>query len=251
MQIELIVALVSGAIAIASAGLAIIGQLRVARLSGEFEASRLTEEREYQRMSTIARYREPLAHACYDLQSRLYNILQMGLISTYYVNGDERERGYVVNNTTFLFAQYFAWTEIVRQDIQFIDLGHDSETRQLRELQDRIYSLLQTDRHASPLRVFAGEQRAIGERLLVERENRTGCMGYGAFLDRLPNGADSIVDSVRRDIAGLATTLPTARDRLVSLQHALIDLLAFLDPQFIRFPKERREKVASISPALT
>jgi hypothetical protein len=30
---------------------------------------------------------------------------------------------------------------------------------------------------------------------------------------------------------------------MVGLQNALIDLLAFLDPQFIRFPQERRSKV--------
>jgi hypothetical protein len=47
---------------------------------------------------------------------------------------------------------------------------------------------------------------------------------------------------LRGDVRAASAHLRAARPRLVALQHALIDLLAFLDPAFVRFPRERRTK---------
>jgi hypothetical protein len=44
-------------------------------------------------------------------------------------------------------------------------------------------------------------------------------------------------------VASLASDFPRAVPRLTELQHALIDLLEMLDPQYIRFPRDRRSKV--------
>jgi len=203
----------------------------------------LAEQRRFDAERTIARYREPLARAAYDLQSRLYNILQADLLGAFYDHGDDRERSYVRDNTAFLLAQYFAWTEIVRRDLQYIDLGQDEQTRKLARLQDDIYSLFQTDRYNRLFRVFAGEQRAIGERMIQNGSQGRECIGYAAYLDQVAKGGDRLTDALRNDVQDLSTHLPTARPRLVALQHALIDLLTFLDPDFIRFPKERRTKV--------
>ena len=116
-----VVAIVSGALALASALLTALfnfwSKERVARLTAEVERLRVAEQRRIELERTTARYREPLARAAYDLQSRLYNILEQRLLM-YCVRGTPREGAYVVNNTTFLFAQYFAWTEIVRRDVQ-------------------------------------------------------------------------------------------------------------------------------------
>ena len=247
MDIDLVVALISGVIAIAAAVLAIWGQLRAARFASELERLRLAEQRRFDKETTVARYREPLAHAAYDLQSRIYNILQRNFLQIYLTKGDDRERGYAIDNTVFVLAQYFAWTEIVRSDIQFIDLGEDEPTRKLRSLQDTIYAVLQNDRLDRSLRVFAGEQRAIGERLITRNHERVDSMGYGAFLDQLPSGKDTLLDALRDDVLRLAQNVEVARPRLVALQHALIDLLDFLDPRGIRFPQERRLKVPAKS----
>jgi hypothetical protein len=96
---------------------------------------------EAQRQREISNFSEPLARAAYDLQSRIYNILKKDLVGTYLVRGNERERDYVVESTTFLVAQYFCWTELVRREIQFIDLGESSRIRKLLHLQDDIYSV--------------------------------------------------------------------------------------------------------------
>jgi hypothetical protein len=244
VKIELLVALISGAVALFSGALAVWGQFKSARLSAQLEEVRLAQQRRIESEKTLSRYREPLARAAYDLQSRFYNILEQGLIVAYFDNGGERERSYVVNNTAFLVAQYLAWTEIIRRDIQYINLGQDEQTRQLARLQDDIYALFQTDRFDRTFRVFAGEQRAIGERMIRDGTRGPECAGYGAFLDQLAKAPEPLLEPVRADVRILSTHLAPVRPRLVALQNALVDLLAFLDPDFIRFPKERRTKAS-------
>ncbi len=243
LKTELIVALTSGAIALAAAGIATWGQFKSARLAAELNRLQLMEQTRIESEKVVARYREPLARAAYDLQSRIYNILVQGLVSVYLDRGDERERSYVIDNTAFLIAQYFAWTEIIRRDIQYIDLGEDEQTRELARLQDEIYSIFLTDRYKPIFRVFAGEQRAIGERMIVEVSHGPECIGYATFLDRLAEAETPLIEALRNDVQDLSDGLSEARPRLFAIQNALIDLLAFLDPDYIRFPQDRRTKV--------
>jgi hypothetical protein len=49
--------------------------------------------------------------------------------------------------------------EIIRHDIQFVDLGEDEETRKLAHLFDDFHSLFLTDGFKNNFRIFAGEQR--------------------------------------------------------------------------------------------
>jgi hypothetical protein len=250
MSTELLVGLISAAVAVVSAAVAVWGQTKTARLESELEALRLAEQRRHDAERTVARYREPLARAAYDLQSRLFNILQQNLLEAHYEEGDERERSYVVDNTVFLIAQYFAWTEIVRRDIQYIDLGVDEQTRELARLQDKVYSLFQTDKLDRTFRVFAGEQRAIGERMIKEGPRGLECLGYGAYLDLLATSHDRLLEALRADVGAASARPGPARPRLVAIQHAMIDLLAFLDADYVRFPRERRTKApASADPS--
>ena len=92
MRTELVIALISAVVALASAGLTLWGQARTTRLEAELQSLSLAEQRRFEAERTTARYREPLARAAYDLQSRLYNILQQNLLVVYYEGGDERER---------------------------------------------------------------------------------------------------------------------------------------------------------------
>jgi hypothetical protein len=246
MPTEMVVALIAGVVAMVSAGLTLRGQVRTAQLESELEGLRLAEQRRFEAEQTTARYREPLARAAYDLQSRLYNILQpeKKFLHWYYEKGDERERSYAVDNTTFLIAQYFGWTEAIRRDIQYINLGQDEKTRQLARLQDNIYSLFQTDRFNRIFRVFAGEQRAIGERMLINGPRGLECLGYAAFLDHVVKGGDPLIEGLRADVPAASQQLEAVRGRLVALQHALIELLEFLDPKHVRFPEEHRTRVS-------
>ena len=68
------------------------------------------------------------------------------------------------------------------------------------------------------------------------------CIGYGAFLHKFTLGEDELVDAVRKEIGRLDSDLQSAEQRLIGVQHALIDLLSILDPDYIRFPRNRRTK---------
>lgn len=198
------------------------------------------EKLDHPRRQQISRFSEPLARSAYDLQSRIYNILRKGFVKVYLVDGNARERAYAIDNTVYLIAQNLCWTELVRREVQFIDLGRAKRTRRLLHLQDTLYSFWSTDTHSARLRLFAGEQRALGEALIAR--DRAECIGYGLFLDTFPPGANPLVDALRVDVAGLGAGLPDATDRLSEVHHALIDLLDLLDPKYVRFPRERRTR---------
>jgi len=250
MKTELIVALIAGAVAILSATGTIWSSSQTnnnALAIKRLEIADETAKAAAQRQNEISRFSEPLARSAYDLQSRLYNILKQNLIDVYLVHGDEREKTYVIDNTVFLIAQFQCWSEQVRRGVQFIDLGKSEKTRELTRLQDSIYSLWGTDAHPPPLRIFAGEQRAIGEALIQTDDKgleQSGCIGYGAFLKRFTPGANPLIDALRADVSSLgAHGIDSATERLKSVQNALIDLLVMLDPDYIRFPADRRTKV--------
>jgi hypothetical protein len=250
MNTELAVALIAGVVALASAGGTIWSSIRNAERNAKhseaierlkIESDRLKAAALRQR--EISSFSEPLTRSAHDLQSRLYNILKQGLVEVYLVKGNDREKTYVTNHTIFLIGQYFCWTELVRREIQFIDLGEHNKTRDLLRLQDDIYSLWGTDRYPRLLRLFAGEQRAIGEALIQNGARGPECMGYGTFLKTFSKGVNLLIDELRADVMSLEDGLCQANERLTNLQHSLIDLLKMLDPEYLRFPESRRTKV--------
>ncbi len=243
MTPEMIIALMSGGIGLIAAFVAASGQRKATLLAADLDALRAAEERRIESETVLARYREPLARAAYDLQSRIWNILERTLIERYYVNGNDRESAYVVDNTAFLIGQYLAWTEIIRLELQFMDLGEDEATRKLARLQDDMHALFQESDLGPLLRLFAGEQRAIGERMIESTAQGSQCIGYATFMDRIRESPGPLIDAIRDDVESLSTRLDEARPRLIALQHALIDLIAFLDPEYLRFPRDRRHKV--------
>src|SRR5271165_220860 len=244
MNVTIIAAIISAVVALAAAVIAIVGQVRVKRVEAQLALQKADADRRAEIEKTAQKFREPLGRAAYDLQSRIYNIVKSDFLNAYLENGDERTKSYAIRNTLFVIAQYFAWTELVRREIQFIDLGADERTRKLSELQDSIYSIWQTNAYGDPLfRIFAGEQRAIGERLIRNDPRGPECMGYASFLDFYKEHRDPLLCAVEADVATLGASLPRALPRLVALHHALVDLLDFLDPSFVRFPQRNRTKL--------
>ena len=119
----------------------------------------------------------------------------------------------------------------------------NTATCRLAHLQDEIYGLWQRDRFGRMFRVFAGEQRAVGEQMIRESNRGADCMGYAAFLSHLESSEDPLIAALKSDARRLGGKLADARPRLAALQNALIDLLEFLDPDHVRFPKAKRTKV--------
>lgn len=236
MSATLISSIISGGFAIASVvisvGITTYNQNRINKINNAMEAKK---KHQY--------YLEPLIRSAADLQSRIYNILEYGFIDRYYHNGSDRNKSYVINNTVFLVAQFFAWAEAARIDVQFLNLESDLKTRKLSELQSKIYSLIQTDSLGPYFIFFAGEQRAIGEQMLIKTDKGYNCIGYGEFLRKGTFCNEFLFKELKNEVIKITENMHNYRARLQKLQHALIDLLDYLDPNEVRINSNERSKV--------
>ncbi|WP_404460259.1 lysogenic protein [Providencia rettgeri] len=232
MNVTLISSIISGVLAIIAVCITTYNQNKVNKINNAINARK---KHQY--------YLEPLIRSAADLQSRLYNILGSGFIERYYHKGNKRHQNYVINNTVFLIAQFFAWTEAARIDVQFINLENDSKTRKLSKLQSNIYSLIQTDRLGPFFIFFAGEQRAIGEEMLTKVDGGYNCIGYGEFLKANAFSDNALFNELKNEVLKMTENISNYRPRLEILQHALIDMLDYLDPNNVRINKNERSKI--------
>jgi hypothetical protein len=225
--------------ALISALAVLIGAL-VTAFVGPAWKSRLDRRRAVREV--VDRYSRPLLAVAFDLQSRLYNIARLGFLTEAWGGDDESRRAYAEHSTLWLFGQYLGWIEILRREVQFLDLGDITQTRELRERLLAVSNHLASDhRYSDPLlQIYRSDQRAIGERMIVRRETETGetrsdCLGYAEFTDALnkPSFAPWFT-RLREDIRQIATSAPPAR--LIFVQRALIDLVDLLDENRSMFP---------------
>lgn len=245
--------LISAVVAVAGASVAVVvGYWTQRRLRG-------LEQRNLMQV-----YGASLAWAAFDLQSRLFNILHgysvdrepgpgRGFLTAFHAQGDEQQRDYVRRSTVFVLGEYLGWTEILRRDVQFLDLGR---SRTNREIMATIMEIGATLNRTSPdgnaLSLFRAQQRAIGE-LMIHPEGQPGrrrCLGYAEFCAKLDTD-----ESFRRwfeqplaDVDRLAGDTDAAQTRLREIQQKLITLIDLLDARSWRLPHFRRPIDAGPAP---
>jgi hypothetical protein len=244
-------------ISVISAVIAVLGAAATAALGYRVQAQLKSREQ----MDYMGRYRDALLWAAFDLQSRIYNILhgfelshrpgRKGFLEAFLVEGTERQANYVRRSTAFVLAEYLGWVEIFRRDLQFLDLGDSKTNRHTMFLLATISETLSASSTSETecFRIFRADQRALGE-LMIDPDSKPGerrCLGYAAFGSMLASGGASaewiqeLIDHVE-----LAAREPDmAQDRLIRLQHQLIDLIDLLDPEGQRFPSKQRSRFAS------
>lgn len=244
MNIEVIVTVLSACIAFIASGFTIWGQFRLAKLQATLAEKREEKLKKQEAEAIFSKYREPLVNTAYELQSRLFNILQLNFLQKFYIKGNEREKQYAVENTIYVIAQYFGWTEIIRRDIQFLDLGELETTKKLATLQDQICNFFLDSRMGKVFRIFRGEQRAIGESMIANSGSNLYCLGYAQFIQTQDAAFQYWFEPLRENFELLTTNIDEHADRLIQLQHALVDLMDFLDPNYVRYPQERRIKIS-------
>ena len=184
-------------------------------------------DRDIDAEAVLARYRQPLAAAAYDLQSRLYNILSMDFFAKHGVNTPRADEAFMT--TLFRFAQYLGWTEILRRDIQFLSFPKEDETKDVARLQFTIARCLLTDDYGHAMMIWNDQQRAIGERMIVEEHGKVLCMGYGRFRSCCDETFREWSERIRAEILD-----PEAQPRLRDLQHLLCQLVKKLDTEGLR-----------------
>src|SRR5438067_4006434 len=100
-----------------------------------------------------------------------------------------RDPEYFRLDTLFLLAELLGWLEIIRREMQFLDLGAIDTTKNLGLKISRVEGLLASTGRSlrDECYVYRGQQRSIGE-LMLNRVNwdpagrRHECMGYAAFV---------------------------------------------------------------------
>lgn len=239
MDAALVVAIVSGLIALGSVALTAYLQSRSRKEERELS-------REEEAAELLARYRDPLLDAAFQLQSRLWNICARGFLDVYLLRGDEDERRYAEQSTQWMLGQFLGWMEIVRREAQHLDLAETPQSHVLSPALEKVRGVLQDDGLKDRgFRVFSADQRAIGELMTADRANggRPGCIGYAEFTNRLSSpDFDRWFGPVGEGLAGYAN--PADHLRLVHLQHSLIDLIDQLDPKHVRVPADKMGKLS-------
>jgi len=210
-------------------------------------------ERVEQADDLAARFREPLIEATHNLQSRLYNLVKLDFLARFLVTpaATPREREYAVLNTLFVFGQYLAWVEAIRREAQYVDVRDRRNNRVILERLEAVRDAMadSSDPEDRILRLFRGEQRAVGEVMLVEHvaangQRRFDCLGYATFCRRLEDQEFAAwFESLREDIGTLASPGVSVPARVEKLQQALVDLLDTLDPDHHRVGSRWRERV--------
>lgn len=102
---------------------------------------------------------------------------------------DEYYLKYKLTTTVYRFCSFFAWLELYRRDIVFLNSGHDDLNRRLDSCILNIRDDIAqgglneaNDWHNwTDILVFREEQRAIGEMMIVTDDKTKVVMGYGKF----------------------------------------------------------------------
>jgi hypothetical protein len=249
MDSDVLVSLISAGLALISALASGIFATRANRQAHELERRRDMDRKIDEAERVLAQYRDPLLDAAHTLQGRLHNIMRQSYFARYLTCGDPAEEQYARDYTLFAIAEYLCWVEIVRRELRFLDVGDVDHNRKLLAHLTKIQLTFQTDRLASPWRVFRGRQRAIAEVMMVPTSAgegpRSECMGYAAFAHRLHTEEEfaSWFQQLNADIDVVARSTESENIRLIQLQRDLVDLIDFLDPKAMRVIREQRERL--------
>lgn len=226
----------------------------------------------------LGKYRDPLLRAAYELQRRLYEIVRGSFVEDYSAKekSNEGESSKSVDqegSTLWLFAQYLGWVEILRSEVEFLDLGTVRKNRELQRHLHAVAVALAADRKdvGKSFATSGAEQRAIGEFMVVgpaspRATSRPRCLGYREFTTKLAVRKSSREGPFERwgerlrmemselskpsDLAGSAREGHVSR--LVLVQRALVDLMDGLDPEQERYPlRDLRGKIMAPPPQLS
>ncbi|KAF9068221.1 hypothetical protein BDP27DRAFT_1327553 [Rhodocollybia butyracea] len=206
-------------ISIVVAVVALLGTLAQAALTGWFSLHSEDKKRQDILRATFSKYHDPLHLAADDLSHLRDRPVE-----------DPGAQGYSVMHTSFVFAQFFAWVNILRRDTEFLrpHTTSGSAGADVMELLARIRSVLRSGYHPR-FQIATGVQSAMGE-IATAPESSDGkgqlrCIGFAAFCEKWRSDSefqawfDPIVQGIR-DLSS-QTNAPVASDRLMILQHLL------------------------------
>jgi hypothetical protein len=195
-----------------------------------FGAPRLQARHEAR--AVLESYREPLLAAAYELQARLHNILCDRFLERHLLGSNRIKKDAALESTLYVFAQFFAWREIIRQEIQLLRFPKDKETREMARLVLDIGEAFLRDDFGDQFMIWRVEQRGLGERMITISDGKPRCLGYAAFIEKRAT-MNHWLQPLESDLNNLQDQ---GRKRLAEVQHLLLDLVTRLDEDQTRYP---------------
>ncbi len=224
MNTALVVACISGVVALASAAVSGWTQLQVAKLERQSRA----EERRSDAKVVLDRYRGPLLDAAWELGSRVDNIRNRAFFA-YLSPGNSREQDAKLT-TLFRFAYYFGWREFIRTEVQLLRFDNEEDTRLVAGFLNDVTWVLASDKLDGAWAMLWGdEQRGIGE-LMTEHPSGSSTIvsGHAAFHRDYEKTFDRWMKRFGDD---LFSYVAVNSHRLRVLQWALYGLVRQLDEE--------------------
>jgi len=182
-------------------------------------------------------YRDPLIAASFDLQARLYNILRLRFIEKYITAEEISKRDSALESTLYVFAQFFGWREVIRQEVQYLRFSRNRQTREVGQLIRDIEETFLSDEYGPQFMIWRVEQRGIGERMVESVDSQMNCLGYASFIKQRSTMEEWLAP-LEHDLENLEDG---GRKRLTELQHILVKLVRQLDDKQKRYPFELKE----------
>jgi len=199
------------------------------------------KERLRMRERIVALYVNPFLSACEDLQSRIYNLLELNglrMLRKRYPDGS------YADETLYLVVRYFGWAAAMHR------YGTHTQDPEVIRLTEAVHNAFATPKYTvGAFAFFRPEQKALGKLVMHRFEGQFGVeldtIPYYSFQKQLlsPPLLDS--EAVKQTLAALrkATNAKNleGRQRLAEAQNYLVDLLTYLEAKegFTLFPGER------------
>jgi hypothetical protein len=212
----LVVAVISGTVALVSAAFAGWTQFHMSNRQSRSEAK-----------AVLDRYRGPLLDAAWQLGDRLHNIRKDKFFAKSKCTGREKDAQLT---TLFRFAYYLCWREFVRTQVQLLRFKKHKDTRMAAAFIGNFAWVLAADDLDEGRAVLWGDvQRGIGELMMEHPPGASPIFrGYASFLRDYEDVFACWMKRFAQDLFS-----PEAKDsnRLRLLQWALYGLVWHLDKE--------------------
>jgi hypothetical protein len=201
-------------------------------------------DRDAERKQLFALYVYPFLRACDDLQSRLYNILELNGLKP--LRDREPEELSYAEETLYLISQYFGWERCLFR------YGPYSQDSTVLRLTEAIRATFSTDfRGVGPFCFLRIYQKALGQRAVPRTEGSLGAefetVDLFEFRHEIaaPQLAGSATIQETLEALRKAKTVDQlkGRWRLAEVQNYLVDLLEYIESlhRFTLFPGKREK----------
>jgi hypothetical protein len=151
--------------------------------------------------------------------------------------------------TLFRLAQYSAWREILRTEVQLRRFEHETDPQLTNSLMVDIVRVLAVDSVRDGVRgmVWAEEQRGIGEQMIIPRRDTPAtCRGYANFARNYEDVFAAWMDPIARFMLSDAAI---KSHRIQLLEWALLGLVMQLDEEHAQADEESMERARNAVPS--